>query len=215
MIVLNQPAPALNKPLDQQLPVAASLGKDSILPNGALHIPYGWSFSIGFAGDTFSSPDGSTIFYSTILGDGQPIPDWLIWSSDTFTMYGVAPTDLGQEGGELEVIITASNREDFSGTSSSFSIVLGERHLTLDGGLRKANATVGETFRYKIPTTGLQYDGRQVDQTSNLSISSNLDEKSNSNLQWLTFDPSTNYISGTPPLDLVRKDQDKTSVSFL
>ena len=206
--VVSQPAVKLVQPLAAQLPVASTLGPSNILPNGALHIPLGWSFSVGFAGDTFASPDGSTIYVSARLGDGSMIPSWLKFDPTTTTFWGVAPTQPGKEGATFDVVVSASSVMGYSGTTSTFTIVVSQHALTLGGPLRPVNASIGDSFRYTIPTTGLKLDGRTSPASNPINVSVDL-----SQLPWLTFDAANHSISGVPPEDLISSNStDVTTV---
>ena len=55
LTTISAPPPKLSVPLQEQLPQAASMGSGNMLANKVLHMPLGWSFSIGFLGDTYLS----------------------------------------------------------------------------------------------------------------------------------------------------------------
>ncbi|KDN37807.1 hypothetical protein K437DRAFT_35087 [Tilletiaria anomala UBC 951] len=196
--VIRAPAPTLAMPLPQQLPVASSLGPANILADGAQHIPLGWSFSIGFNGDTFTLPDGSDVYLSAKLATGAPLPGWLHFSADTNTFFGVAPTQPGPEGASFDVVMTGSNLPGYGGPTTSFTIVVSQHALTLGGPLRSVNATVGDSFRYSIPTSGLKLDGRQSPPSNHITM-----KVDTSHVPWLTFDATNSSIAGTPPDNLI------------
>ena len=198
MTVLQAPAPVLAKPLPQQLNVASSLGPENILPNGAQHIPLGWSFSIGFDGDTFTIPDGSQVYLAAHMGSGASLPGWLHFSASTNTFFGVAPTSPGPEGDSFDVVLTGSNLPGYSGPTSSFTIVVSQHALTLGGPLRLVNATVGDSFRYSIPTTGLRLDGSASPPKNVITV-----DADTSHFPWLSYDASNRSISGIPPSEVV------------
>ena len=202
--------PILKIPIAQQLPTASSLGSKNILPGSVLHLPLGWSFSVGLQGDTFTLPDGGSVFMSASVNGNTQLPSWMTWSADSFTLYGVAPTLPGPEGLELNVVLTGSNRPEFGGTTDSLKILISPHALSLDGTLRAVNASVGNKFTYQIPTTALELDGRQNNATSNaISIAADLALYS-----WLEFDNSTATLSGTPPFEQF-KDANVTQVQVV
>ncbi|PWN86590.1 hypothetical protein FA10DRAFT_54331 [Acaromyces ingoldii] len=205
LLVIDAPVPTVNKPLTSQLPQASSLGGSHMLPGDKLFIPLGWSFSVGFQGDTFTLPDGSNVYLSASLAGGQPLPDWLIWSSDSYTMYGVAPDQVGPEGSEFDFVLTGSNRAGFGGPTTALTIVVATNQtqaqsqtLTLAQPLQSVNASVGEPVSYTIPTTGLNVSGQQAPQDGSdaITVSANV-----SDVAWLRFDGNSHTLEGTPPYD--------------
>lgn len=54
--------------------------------NPTLRIPHGWSFSIGFDGDTFTGM--GDIRYAVLQADVSPLPSWIPFNSDEITLNG-------------------------------------------------------------------------------------------------------------------------------
>jgi axial budding pattern protein 2 len=199
LITIQEPAPTLSLPIAQQLlnPQSNSLGPTSVLPPGnILYIPPGWSFSMGFDGNTFTLADGNEVFMSASVNGTTALPSWMTWSADTYTLYGVAPS--AQTGvSTYNVVMTGSNMQGYGGVSDAFQIKVAAHILSLATPLRSVNASVGSTFTYSIPTTGLDLDQRQNNNASNpVKITVNLAET-----PWLMYDQETASISGAPPFD--------------
>lgn len=195
LIVVADDEPILKNSLVRQLPAASSLGKSQILDGTKLHIPWGWSFSVGWQGDTFYLPSGSQVYtYGTIAGN-KPLPRWLQYSPTTFAMWGIAPNAPGPEGTEFVFTLTGSNVQGkFGGTQANVTIVLGTGDLSLKGGaFPPMNATVGQAINYTIPTALIAIDGQQVPDISVVNISVDT-----SKAPWLTYDAVTKQLSGTP-----------------
>ncbi|PWN47559.1 hypothetical protein IE53DRAFT_244279 [Violaceomyces palustris] len=201
LVATDEPLPTLNKPLVTQLPIASSLGAQSILANGDQHIPLGWSFSIGFDGDTFSLPNYTSIYYTAQLAGFKPLPSWLQFDQ-SLTFWGVAPTNPGPEGESFQVVVTASSERGMGGTSDSFTIVVSEHALTLANPLRQVNATAGERMHYTIPTTGLQLDGKQSPPSNRITVSADV-----SAFSWLVFDATAASLTGEPPFSFAEDDE--------
>ncbi|EPQ28301.1 uncharacterized protein PFL1_04128 [Pseudozyma flocculosa PF-1] len=185
---------SLNKPLPQQLPEASSLSPGNILPGGEQHLPLGWSFSLGFAGDTFTSPSGN-LRTAARLSTGAPLPGWLHYDP-TLTLWGVAPTTPGNEGSSFEVVVSASTVDGYSDASSSVVLVVSAGALTLGRPLRAVNATAGSAFEHTIEPPQVLIDGRQQAGQTNFDVA--LDTTS---YPWMSFDASSRVIKGTPPVD--------------
>ncbi|CAO1636471.1 unnamed protein product [Jaminaea pallidilutea] len=202
LIVVSNPAPSLQASLVQQLPTASSLGRSQIIDGTKLHIPWGWSFSVGWQGSTFSLPNYDRVFTYGTIGDHDQLPSWLHYSPDTFAMWGNAPNVPGPEGTEFVFTLTGANvAGKFGGTSTSISIVLGEGKLSTSStsgstasALPVLNATVGEQVNYTIPLSAFTIDGQQVKNAVALNFSADI-----SSTPWLTYDPTAKMLTGTPP----------------
>lgn len=209
LVVVSDPEPLLKSSLVQQLPTASSLGRSMILPGTKLHIPYGWSFSIGWQGDTFYLPSGDDVYtYGTINGY-DPLPDWLHYSNSTYALWGIAPDQPQAEGVEFTFCLNGANAEGHAGTQTNVTIVLGRGRLSLaEQGMPTVNATVGAALNYSIPTSSIKIDGHALVNPSAVNITANL-----SNYTWLTFDNVTRTLSGTPPSDAAGADDSTTPVN--
>ncbi|KAN0060948.1 polarity establishment/cellular polarization [Thecaphora frezii] len=185
---------SLCKPLPQQLPHASSLGAGNILPAGEQHIPLGWSFSIGFDGDTFTSP-GRPIHTKALLADGSPLPGWLHFDQ-TMTLWGVAPTSPGSEGSSFEIVVLASTVDGFSEASSSVVLVVSSGALTLSKPIAQINATAGFAFSHTLEAFQVLLDGRAPPSSAKFDIA--LDT---AKFPWISYDAASRKVSGTPPAD--------------
>jgi axial budding pattern protein 2 len=210
LYTIDDPAPTLDIPIAQQLVNASSLGSKNILPGNILHIPLGWSYSIGFEGGTFSLADGDNVYMSASVNGSTILPSWMTWSADTYTLYGVAPDEAVADGNEIDFVLTGSNKQGYGGTSDTLKIIVSAHALSLDGTLRSVNASVGDTSTYQIPITALELDGRQNNATSNpVTITPDLDST-----PWITYDNSTSTLSGAPPFDQYQ-DANSTQASLI
>ncbi|GAC96955.1 hypothetical protein PHSY_004539 [Pseudozyma hubeiensis SY62] len=196
LIAMGGTGPVLNKPLSQQLPNATTLGAKSILPSGAQLLRLGYSFSIGFAGDTFTS-DSHRVYLSAELADGSPLPDWMHFDQ-TVTLWGLAPTDVHTAGSFYTVVVTASDVPGYAGVNSSLQMVVSGASLIQAAPFPAINATAGQAFQSTLPLEGIVDANGSPVNTSSLRVSAN----TTSIGPWLAFDESTNTFSGTPPFNL-------------
>lgn len=195
LLLLSDPFPTIKIPIEQQLASgSSSLGPKNILPHNTLHVPSGWSFSLGFDGGTFSLSNGNSVFMALTANGSTTMPSWMTYSADTFTLYGVAPTT-GEYLYDFSLI--GSNRRGFGGVQDTFRVLVSAEALSIAGGLRSANVTVGNKLTYQIPTTGLELNGQQNNAATNpVTVSANIDA-----IKWLTYDSSTSTLTGTPSFD--------------
>lgn len=165
LITLDSQPPYIAHPIYTQLTNTANpalsgafqLHANSALPPPAsaggsvpgLRLPPSWSFSIGIRGDTFLSPSGRSLFYST-----SPLPPWVTFNPWTYTFDGITPSTSGQQ---VEIVVRASERKGYSDPSAEerFWISVASEELHLSGpasanGSLTANVTAGEPFEIHL-----------------------------------------------------------------
>lgn len=196
LTTISAPPPKLSVPLQEQLPQAASMGSGNMLANKVLHMPLGWSFSIGFLGDTYLLPDNDRVYYSSRLVGGKPLPDWLRFSPDEITFSGIAPTEAGKNGTLFDIELIASNRKNAGGPSSTFSLLLGQGFVTLNNtaaALPLGNLTEGEAFQYHISPNLFLLDGfSQSPQDFRFKLDAHAPK-------WLRLDQDSHNLIGKAP----------------
>jgi len=158
----------LTDPANTALSGAFQLHPNSALPPASagssvpgLRLPPSWSFSIGIRGDTFLSPSGRSLFYSS-----SPLPPWVTFNPWTYTFDGVTPSTPGEQ---VEIVVRGSERKGYSDPSAEerfwISIASGELHLSgpaSSNGALTANVTAGEAFEIrlrKVIENGSLWDG--------------------------------------------------------
>ncbi|WFC98767.1 polarity establishment/cellular polarization [Malassezia yamatoensis] len=211
MVTINAVAPTLTQSLQDQLPKAASMGQGNTLPNKTLHLPLGWSFSIGFQGDTFRLPDDDKVYYSTYLEGAKPLPSWLIFNEEELTYGGIAPTDPGPNGETFNVILFGSNMPNTGGPSSNFTIYVAGNIITMRNieSPPVVNITEGQPFSYTVPslnTSNLLLDGKNA-HSGEYQLSSGTGMPS-----WVSFDTTSGKLTGTPPFNAQSTNYTKVNV---
>lgn len=196
LTTISAPAPKLNVSLSDQLPKAASMGYGNMLPGNVLHMPLGWSFSIGFSGETFYLPNDDRVYYSTYLQGATPLPNWLVFNEEEMTYSGIAPTQAGPNGTRFDVVLFGSNRPNTGGPSSTFSILLGQGIVTINntvGALPMANVTEGTPLQYPMPKDLFILDGfSQSPQDYSFSMGEGVPP-------WISYDEASQSLVGTAP----------------
>ncbi|WFD25794.1 polarity establishment/cellular polarization [Malassezia nana] len=203
------PAPSLNVSLRDQLPEAASMGFGNMLPNKVLHMPLGWSFSVGFDGGTFVLPEDDRVYYSTYLEGAKPLPDWLVFNEEEMTYSGIAPTDAGPNGTMFNIVLIASNRRNTGGPTSSFQMFLGDGIITLNNSvaaLPSANVTEGDTLQYHISPDLFLLDGFAKHRDP-LTVDLGEDAPS-----WVSFDANSYNLTGKAPFEASNKDIQNSTI---
>jgi axial budding pattern protein 2 len=205
------PPVVLSKPLSSQFKSQdnPSLGSVFVLSgvisalqrtrNPTLRIPPGWSFSIGFDGDTFTGMDDAR--YVVLQADGSPLPSWITFNPDEITLDGVTPHLDEFRNPYLSLALHVSDRSGFSVASELFDVVIAahELHASM-GGLPTINITSSTTldvlFNSQIYFDGVLVDDAPLDLQNLVSLEIDVSQNS-----WLHYDANSRRLSGQPPSD--------------
>ena len=169
----------LNDPTNTALSGAFQLHLNSALPPSnagssmsGLRLPPSWSFSIGIRGDTFLSPSGRSLFYSS-----SPLPPWVTFNPWTYTFDGITPSTSGEQ---VEIVVRGSERKGYSDPSAEerfwFSVASEELHLsspTSSNDALTANVTAGEAFEIRLHhviENGSLWDGGEEQKLGSVSV---------------------------------------------
>jgi hypothetical protein len=100
----------------------------------------GTAFTFTFEEDTFEDPDGDDLTYAATTQNEESLPEWLEFNAETRTFSG---TPLPENLGEMTIVVTASDPENAS-ASTSFNLKVIEQTTTglaIDNNLNK-NITI-------------------------------------------------------------------------
>jgi axial budding pattern protein 2 len=206
----NPPPVVLSKPLSSQFKSQdnPSLGSVFVLSDGisalqrtqnpTLRIPPGWSFSIGFDGDTFTGMDDAR--YAVLQADGSPLPSWIAFNPDEITLNGVTPRLDEFSDPYLSLALHFSDHSGFSVASELFDVVIAAHELHAPmGGLPMINIT--STTLDVLLNSQFYFDGVLVDDApldlQNL-VSLEIDV---SQYSWLHYDAESRRLAGPLPGD--------------
>jgi len=169
-------------PVNDEPVLAAEIADQSTLEDAL------WSFQI--PPGTFADVD-SALSYTATLANGDPLPLWLTFDTQTQTFSGTPPEDFN---GSLELSVTAEDGE--YSVSDTFTVEIAPvndaptvAHLIPD------QAAAEDTpWTFQVPADTFN----DVD-SATLTYAATLDN-GDPLPSWLTFDAQTQTFSGTPPL---------------
>ncbi|KAJ7252737.1 hypothetical protein B0H12DRAFT_1017852 [Mycena haematopus] len=171
--------------------------------NPALRIPLSWSFSIGFAPDTFEAEN--SLFYYALQADGSPLPEWMQFNPNILTLNGVVPhNDSLQSPSVFSLVLYGSDQEGYSAQRQPFDIVIAAHDLGQQTPTPTINVTQSTPFNFSLASddlTGIFIDVKQPITLPNISFLS-IDTSS---CDWVAFDSESRMLSGNPPSDLETK----------
>jgi len=150
------------------------------------------AYSFTIPAETFIDADGGdSLTYSATLGNGDVLPDWLIFDPATRTFSG---TPTNGDVGMLDLAVTAT---DTAGASAITSFALNIANVN-DAPLVAAqiptqSATEDAAFSFTIPTDAFT----DVDAGDSLTYTASLADAS-ALPAWLSFNAVTRTFSGTP-----------------
>lgn len=188
LVVSRSPGPSVQVPISEQIKDFGHYSE----PSSLLYYPAA-SFRFTFAPDTFADPDAASLNYYTVMADNSPLPAWISFDPGDLAFAGTTPpfSSLVEPPQNFAMKLVASDVTGFSAADVEFSIVVGSHALTTDQVDITLNATAGEELRYDGLAGTVQLDGRPAD-TSNVNVTAK-------NLpSWLSLDPASWTISGTP-----------------
>ncbi|SGY69120.1 BQ5605_C004g02963 [Microbotryum silenes-dioicae] len=197
LLVVTDPGPDVFLPFSKQLSSAAYAGGGgaSLLPDGTLKVPPSWSFSLGFQQYTFQDQTNqyAQIYYTSYAAGTTQLPSWLKFDNRTVTFGGVAPSTPG----DYSIVTYGSNYFGYGDVQQTLVFRVGAHILTMAENLAPIRTTPSSTVSYHFEFNDLRIDNASVT-TANLSINVNL-----TNTSFLTYDASTQTISGTVPSTLI------------
>ncbi|PPQ67697.1 hypothetical protein CVT24_002753 [Panaeolus cyanescens] len=207
LCVSSNPPPTLNRTIQEQFtPTSASLASVYLLrPNSALktdnpavRVPLSWSFSIGFEWETFVNPEGN-VYYETRLANGSEPPDFMVWSSDSYTLDGVVPGEdkIKTTPVVYSFLLHASDEEGYTSQTLAYDVILANHELSLaTNSLPTINITDSTSFSVSLLSSsdfmGVLVDGEPI-QASNIT---DLFIDVSSHSDWLKYDNTSRTLSG-------------------
>lgn len=189
LVVSRNPAPTIQVPISDQIQTFGNYSE----PSSILCSP-DESFKFIFASDTFSDPDASVLTYYSVMVDNSPLPAWLSFNAGGLSFTGTTPpfSSLVEPPQTFSVKLIASDVTGFAGTALNFSIVVGSHTLTTTQPDITLNATAGEALVYNGLVGSVEVDGA-------IATASQVNLTTQGLPSWLTVDPTSWQISGTPP----------------
>ncbi|RFU71875.1 hypothetical protein TARUN_10385 [Trichoderma arundinaceum] len=186
VVISRNPPPSVYIPLSEQMD---NFGQFSA-PSSILSYP-STEFHYTFDPNTFGS--GGKLNYYASSNDSTPLPAWIKFNEETLTFSGKTPAfeSLIQPPQKFDFSLVASDVVGFSGTSLSFAIVVGSHKLTIDHPVILLNATRGSKASYDGLGDSIRLDDKAI-QPSSLNVS--VEDMPS----WLSFDPETLFLEGTP-----------------
>ena len=195
LIVSDKPGPGLGTPVSQQLPAFGTFSS----PYNLLLYPSA-ALSISFRPDTFTNTDQDTIYYA-LCANNTPLPSWINFNPNGLSFTGTTPEFTSPE--ELPqmfgIEMTASDVAGFSGAVASFQIIIESHELTFGNNSPTIVVSPGEQFIFNELQTYLTLDGSPIQLGE-------LERITAETPQWMSIDPQTLKISGTPPSSLVSQN---------
>lgn len=189
LVVSRNPAPTVQVPISDQIQTFGNYSEPSSILCSPDEI-----FNFIFATDTFSDADASVLSYYSVMVDNSPLPAWLSFNANGLSFTGTTPpfSSLVEPPQTFSVKLIASDVTGFAGTSLNFSIVVGSHTLTTSQPDITLNATAGESLVYNGLIGSIEVDG-QVATPSQVNLTTQ------GLPSWLSVDPASWQISGTPP----------------
>ncbi|RDA86850.1 hypothetical protein CP532_1431 [Ophiocordyceps camponoti-leonardi (nom. inval.)] len=185
VVVSRDPPPAIRLPIAKQI---GSFGKFSA-PSSVLSYP-DTAFKFSFDRGTF---DGKSLNHYATSGDGSPLPAWVSFDNGSMTFSGKTPPfkSLVQPPQAFDLRLVASDIVGFAAASINFAIIVGSHNLTTDQPMVSLRASWGSNLLYDGFEHGIRLDDEHI-------APSDLTVTTKGLPPWLTLDPGTGKLEGTP-----------------
>jgi hypothetical protein len=149
----------------------------------------GEAISLRLSAATFTDPQGEALSYSATQANGQALPSWLTFNAATDSFSGTAPINAQTLG----LKVTATDTSGLS-TSEIFPVSVSAAAPVLANQTGNITEVDGKSFTFMLPAntftdTASQQLSYLAYQIGGASVTS-----------WLHFKPSTETLSGTPPV---------------
>jgi hypothetical protein len=192
LVVSSDPTPTLQGDLGSQLAESSNLSSSNppvmaLLPNNA--------FEFHFRQNSFIDIVQRSLYYYATLTDHTPLPAWLHFDPAQLSFAGAAPL-LSAFPQSFEVMLIASDVPGFAGSSSTFTIMIGERQLVFVPEEKSVRIKAGEAVAVDDLGDGLLFNGGKMD----LSKLGSVETKDLP--AWLSFDSKTLKLQGNAPDDV-------------
>lgn len=190
IVVSKDDGPSVKVPISEQI---KRFG-DYSAPSSIISYPAA-DFTYSFDAETFKHKPGMINYYAS-SGDSSPLPAWIRFDADRLTFSGKTPgaEALYQPPQRFDVRLVASDIEGFSSSTVEFSIVVGSHKISADKPVVELNASRGSSLEFDGLANGISLDGRPVKPGE-------LNATADSLPGWLSFDPDTWVVKGTPKKD--------------
>ena len=189
LVVVTDPLPTLQGDLGDQLAESNNLSSSdppimTLIPNSA--------FDFHFRQDSFIDIVQRNLYYYATLSDHTPLPSWLHFDGGSLAFSGVAP-QLSAFPQSFQIMLIASDVPGFAGSSSSFTIRIGERQLVFVPEERDVRFELGQTLDEEYLGDTLLLNGVKVD------VAKLKDVEMMGLPGWMKFDSETLKLQGDAP----------------
>jgi hypothetical protein len=189
LVVVTDPLPTLQGDLGEQLAESTNLSSSdppivTLLPNSA--------FDFHFRQNSFIDIVQRNLYYYATLSDHTPLPSWLHFDGANLAFSGVAP-QLSAFPQSFQIMLIASDVQGFAGSSSTFTIRIGERQLVFvpeeqDVRFEPGKALDEQDLGDKLLSNGVRVDVAKLKEMEMKGLP-----------EWMTFDSKTLKLQGDAP----------------
>jgi len=187
-VISTDPGPRLGTPVADQIPAYGAVSS----PDSLLLAP-STSLSLMFSPSTFTNTNDSTVYYA-ICANNTPLPSWLQFDPVRLSFSGSTPSgsSFSNESQSFGIKFTASDVFGFGAAFASFQLVIESHLFTFNSSIIFINHASELRMNSSILSTSLTLDGQSINPLDITQVSATTPS-------WLSIDPHTLVLSGTPP----------------
>ena len=192
LVVVEPGGPTASGNVSEQLLTAGKLSGPS-----SLTLLPSTGFDFEFSTDTFTG-NGKNLSYYATLSDHTPLPSWVAFNSESLQFSGSTP-QVGASPQSFEILLIASDVFGFAGAWITFTLVVSQHTFIFNPWKQTINTPRGATVNFTSLRNQLTLDGGPIVDADLQSATAELPS-------WLSFDPNTFAVIGTPPSGLMSQD---------
>ena len=192
LVVVEPGGPTASGNISEQLLTAGKLSGPS-----SLTLLPSTGFDFKFSTDTFTG-NGKNLSYYATLSDHTPLPSWVAFNSESLQFSGSTP-QVGASPQSFEILLIASDILGFAGAWITFTLVVSKHTFIFSPWKQTINTPKGATVNFTSLRSQLTLDGGPIVDADLQSATAELPS-------WLSFDPDTFAVTGTPPSGLMSQD---------
>ena len=192
LVVVEPGGPTASGNVSEQLLTAGKLSGPS-----SLTLLPSTGFDFEFSTDTFTG-NGKNLSYYATLSDHTPLPSWVAFNSESLQFSGSTP-QVGASPQSFEILLIASDVLGFAGAWITFTLVVSQHTFVFSPWKQTINTPRGATVNFTSLRNHLTLDGVPI-------VGADLQSATAELPSWLSFDPNTFAVTGTPPSGLMSQD---------
>ncbi|KAF2809528.1 uncharacterized protein BDZ99DRAFT_531945 [Mytilinidion resinicola] len=141
---------------------------------------------------------GKPLSYYATLSDHTPLPSWIAFDGGSLHFSGTTP-QLSTSPQTFDIVLIASDIPKYAEAWVTFSLVVSNHEFLFSPLKQTVSSPKGDAISFTALRSHLSLDGNQISDGDIQSVTADAPS-------WLSFDPRTFALTGTPPTGLMSQE---------